>query len=158
MEWVKVHIIGHIHIVFIISKGIDNMKKIPVILITACIILIIVCYCVWKEEKANPKGNKELDFTKIDRLSLWAGNDELFTEDKDIIKKMFPKDCTYTEEYFDNEYAGAYEFNAYDGKKLLYEIFMSVDEHICINNVWYTVENPPDYQEVSHLIQEENKD
>lgn len=133
------------------------MKKRLIISITVCIILVVVGYFIWKEETANPKGNKELDFTKINRLSVCFGNDESFTKDKDIIKKMFPRDCTYTKEYFDNSmYAGALTFKAYHGKKFLYEIWMSVGEHVNINGIWYTVENPPDYDQISFLIQEDD--
>ncbi|MBD5137245.1 MAG: hypothetical protein HDT39_15050 [Lachnospiraceae bacterium] len=136
-------------------------KKIIAVSIVICIIFMLMCYYVWKEWQANPKGNKELDFTKIDRLSLCFADDELFTENKKIIKKLFPKDSVYTKTNDDvPDFAGIMYFNVYDGKKLLYEINPLGDEleeqYIYINDDLYIVENPPDYGEISHLIQQEN--
>lgn len=140
-------------------------KKIITVSIVVCIILMAVCYGVWKREEANPKGNKELDFTKVDRLSVCFAVDEFFTEDKKIIKKLFPKDSVYTRTKDDvPEFAGIMYFNVYDGKKLLYEINPLPlgdeleEQYIYINGELYKVENPPDYDEISDLIQEENKD
>ncbi|MBD5134714.1 MAG: hypothetical protein HDT39_01935 [Lachnospiraceae bacterium] len=134
-------------------------KKIITASMVVCILLIVACCYVWKKEQAN----KELDFTKIDRLSLWVGNDELFTENKALIKKMFPKDSTYIKTKDDiPEFAGGMCFNAYDGKKLLFEanpIGAELEEqYMYINGELYKVENPPDYDEICDLIQKENKD
>ncbi|MDE6233371.1 MAG: hypothetical protein K2M60_08535 [Lachnospiraceae bacterium] len=136
-------------------------KKIITVSIVVCIIFMSMCYYVWKEWQANPKGNKELDFTKIDRISLCFADDELFTENKKIIKKLFPKDSVYTKTKDDvPEFAGIMYFNVYDGKKLLYKINPLGDElekqYIYINDDLYIVENPTDYERIFDLIQDEN--
>ena len=136
-------------------------KKIITISVIACILLITVCYFIWKEVNANPKGNKELDFTKVDRLSVWVGDDELFTKNKKIIKKSFPKDSVYTKTNdYVPDFAGEMFLSAYNGKKLLYEIDPLGDElkdqYIYINGDLYIVDNPPDYDEIFDLIQYEN--
>lgn len=136
-------------------------KKIITISVIACILLMTVCYFIWKEVNANPKGNKELDFTKIDKLSLCFSDDEIFTKNKKIIKKLFPKDSVYTKTNDDiPDFTGIMYLNVYDGKKLLYKIRPLGDElkdqYIYINGELYKVENPPDYYEIFDLIQDEN--
>lgn len=139
------------------------MKKILIVTLAACIVIMAVACAAGQEKETDSNNSKELDFTKVDKLSFCFGNDELFTEDEEIIGKMFPKDCVYTKRKDDiPEFAGCGLFNAYAGKKLLYEIRTIGDElgeeYVYINGELYVLENPPDYMEISDRIQEENKD
>ncbi|MDE6233372.1 MAG: hypothetical protein K2M60_08540 [Lachnospiraceae bacterium] len=140
------------------------MKKIFILSISICIIFMATGCGIHKsnkikeDTKTTSSDDKKLDFTKIDRLGFQDGNKEIFTEDKNIIDKMFLKDTVYIEEKEHEVYYGQSIFYAYHGEQLLYEIAYPTDEYVCINGIWYSVKNPPDYQEVSHLIHEENKD
>lgn len=132
------------------------MKKLLIMSILICTVFI-TAGC--GDANISSKDKRIPDISKADRLSYCIGNDELFTKNKDIINGLFPENCIYTEKKDYNEvYYGCPVFHVYNEEKLLYDICVHGDNYICINGIWYSVENPPDYQEIAHLIQEENED
>ncbi len=100
---------------------------------------------------------EEPDFSKITKLSVWVADEELFTENKEIIEQLFHKDCTYKPvEDYENVYEGAWQFEAYDGEKKIYTTTVTGPDLMGINGKWYKISRQPDCIDIVEKIEREN--
>lgn len=97
------------------------------------------------------------DFSKITKLSVWVADEELFTENKEIIEQLFRKDCTYEPaEDYENIYEGGWQFEAYDGEEKIHTIVVTGPDMMGINKKWYKISRQPECIEIVEKIEQEN--
>lgn len=103
------------------------------------------------------------DTSKITKMSIWLGNDEKFTENKELIQQFFNPDCKYKLlENYDNQLEGGFSFCAYDETGKMYSIIIVGGNKFGITGfdgmgtTWYEISNNPDYSEIKKKIRQEN--
>lgn len=100
---------------------------------------------------------EELDFSKITKLSVWVADEELFTENKEIIEQLFHKDCTYElVEDYENIYEGGWQFEAYAGEEKIYTATVTGPDMMGINKKWYKINRQPECVDIVEKIEREN--
>lgn len=97
------------------------------------------------------------DVSKITKLSVWVADEELFTENKEIIEQLFSKDCIYEPaEDYDNINEGGWQFEAYSGEEKIYTIVVTGPDMMGINKKWYKINRQPECKDIVEKIEREN--